>query len=92
MEEEEEEDEEEDTAFWHLFNFILNATEDDISLSEPFMRLPNRKTYPDYYLEIPKPICLVQVSLFNLEGRIWFDLCVRLCVRLCVLTCVCACL
>ena len=57
-----EEEEEEDSALWHLFNFILNSSEEGISLSEPFMRLPNRKTYPDYYLEIPRPICMVQVS------------------------------
>ena len=63
MEDADLEEEEEDSPLWHLFNFILNSTEDGISLSEPFMRLPNRKTYPDYYLEIPKPICLVQVKL-----------------------------
>ena len=65
------EEEEEDSALWHLFNFILNSSEDGISLAEPFMRLPNRKTYPDYYLEISKPICLVQV--------IWMSMLAKLC-------------
>ncbi|XP_056294484.1 protein polybromo-1-like isoform X4 [Pseudoliparis swirei] len=31
-------------------------------LSEPFLQLPSRKDYPDYYHQIGQPICLLQIK------------------------------
>lgn len=31
-------------------------------ISEPFLQLPNRKDYPDYYHQITQPICLLQIK------------------------------
>ena len=30
-------------------------------ISEPFLQLPSRKDYPDYYQQIGQPICLHQI-------------------------------
>ncbi|XP_054751067.2 protein polybromo-1-like isoform X7 [Lytechinus pictus] len=45
-----------------LFNFVLNFRNNlGQLLSEPFMRLPNSRIYPDYYREIKKPIALTKI-------------------------------
>lgn len=31
-------------------------------ISEPFLQLPSRKDYPDYYHQISQPICLHQIK------------------------------
>uniref|UniRef100_A0A3P8UKR1 Protein polybromo-1 n=1 Tax=Cynoglossus semilaevis TaxID=244447 RepID=A0A3P8UKR1_CYNSE len=31
-------------------------------ISEPFLQLPSRKDYPDYYQQISQPICLLQIK------------------------------
>lgn len=31
-------------------------------ISEPFLQLPSRKDYPDYYQQISQPICLHQIK------------------------------
>lgn len=31
-------------------------------ISEPFLQLPSRKDYPDYYHQINQPICLLQIK------------------------------
>src|SRR5699024_9902254 len=41
---------------WILFNAVR-----DTPHSEPFIRLPSRRAYPDYYEEIKCPISLAQI-------------------------------
>lgn len=31
-------------------------------IAEPFLQLPSRKDYPDYYQQISQPICLHQIK------------------------------
>src|SRR5699024_5959569 len=42
---------------WLLYNAVK-----DTPHSEPFMRLPSRRFYPDYYKEIKHPISLSQIG------------------------------
>uniref|UniRef100_T1J6Q3 Polybromo-1 n=1 Tax=Strigamia maritima TaxID=126957 RepID=T1J6Q3_STRMM len=74
MEEEEEEDEDEDTIDpedtdnprWLLYETIRTfQNAQAYVLSEPFLRLPSRRAYPDYYKEIKNPI-----SLCNIRSKI----------------------
>ena len=44
-------------AMWTLFRFIK-----DNELSEPFVKLPSKKLYPDYYEDIKQPICLNNIK------------------------------
>ncbi|CAH1167174.1 unnamed protein product [Phyllotreta striolata] len=47
---------------WRLFETVRSATGyNGTMMSEPFRRLPSRKSYPDYYKEIKNPICLDQI-------------------------------
>ncbi|KDQ15702.1 hypothetical protein BOTBODRAFT_31587 [Botryobasidium botryosum FD-172 SS1] len=51
------------TGLWGILREA--RTPDDRLLSKDFLRLPNRRTYPDYYTIIKKPI-----SLEEIKGRI----------------------
>ncbi|XP_072181869.1 protein polybromo-1-like [Diadema setosum] len=45
-----------------LFDFVLHFRNQlGQLLSEPFMRLPNSRIYPDYYREIKKPLALTKI-------------------------------
>ncbi len=47
---------------WQLFEAIRSLTNPQgIALSDPFMRLPSRRFYPDYYKEIKRPISLAKI-------------------------------
>ncbi|CAG2166349.1 unnamed protein product [Oppiella nova] len=47
---------------WQLFEAIRSQTNaQGIALSDPFMRLPSRRFYPDYYKEIKHPISLAKI-------------------------------
>lgn len=53
-------------ALWSLYNTVMNyRSPDGRRLSEPFMRLPSKRLYPDYYEEIENPI-----SLFHIKKKI----------------------
>ncbi|KAL5013533.1 hypothetical protein ScPMuIL_007803 [Solemya velum] len=57
---------EEENPYWSLFNAIRNfRTPDGYTISEPFLKLPSRRFYPDYYEEIKKPM-----SLLNIRKRV----------------------
>ena len=40
-------------------------------ISEPFLQLPSRKDYPDYYQQIGQPICLHQIRYRGPAGCRW---------------------
>ena len=42
--------------------WLLYDTVKDSSISEPFKKLPSKRLYPDYYVDIANPISLEQVS------------------------------
>ncbi|XP_054159382.1 protein polybromo-1-like isoform X2 [Oppia nitens] len=47
---------------WQLFEAICNhSTPAGTALSDPFMRLPSRRFYPDYYQEIKRPMSLAKI-------------------------------
>ncbi|KAF5301597.1 hypothetical protein FQR65_LT08902 [Abscondita terminalis] len=47
---------------WQLFEAVTNVTSNaGVPLSEPFWKLPSRRTYPDYYKEIKNPVSLTQI-------------------------------
>lgn len=55
-------DEDEDDPMCKIYSFVLNyKDENGVRLSDPFMRLPNRRFYPDYYDEIKRPIALSKI-------------------------------
>ncbi|ESO90734.1 hypothetical protein LOTGIDRAFT_175808 [Lottia gigantea] len=46
---------------WALYNTIRNYQTVDGDLSLPFLKLPNKRIYRDYYEEIKRPISLFQI-------------------------------
>eukprot|EP01134_Creolimax_fragrantissima_P006692 CFRG6692T1 len=42
-----------------MYNSVLKSARDEC---RPFMRLPSKKRYPDYYQMITNPICLVEIE------------------------------
>ncbi|XP_025107191.1 protein polybromo-1-like isoform X11 [Pomacea canaliculata] len=58
--------EESDSPFWALYFAVKNYTSSEGEiLSQPFLKLPSKKFYPDYYKEIKKPM-----SLYNVRKKI----------------------
>lgn len=52
----------EDDPQWILYNFVKNYTdEDNDTIADPFLKLPSKKFYPDYYSEIKKPMSLLKI-------------------------------
>ena len=48
---------------WQLIEYIRSITDDEgLVISNPFMRLPSKRYYPDYYQEIKSPISLAQIQ------------------------------
>ncbi|CAG9794762.1 unnamed protein product [Diatraea saccharalis] len=59
----EEKMENEDSPQWKLLEVIKNHLgPNGTPMSEPFWRLPSRRTYPDYYKEIKNPVSLNQIK------------------------------
>ncbi|XP_025830418.1 ATP-dependent helicase brm isoform X3 [Agrilus planipennis] len=55
-----------------LMNIVIKYTDSDGRLlSEPFMKLPPRKDYPDYYEIIKKPIDIGKILNRIEEGKYW---------------------
>ncbi|KAL1489284.1 hypothetical protein ABEB36_014211 [Hypothenemus hampei] len=53
-----------------LMNIVINYTDrDERQLSDVFMRLPNRKEYPEYYAIIKKPIDIHKILNYIEEGK-----------------------
>lgn len=48
-------------------------------ISEPFLQLPSRKDYPDYYHQISQPICLHQIKYDNTATDLTQCVCACLC-------------
>lgn len=47
---------------WQLLESVTSLTSNTgVALSEPFLRLPSKRFYPDYYKEIKNPISLTQI-------------------------------
>ena len=48
---------------WQLIEYIRSVKDDEgLIISNPFMRLPSKRYYPDYYQEIKNPISLSQIQ------------------------------
>lgn len=48
---------------WQLYDAVRSYTSSaGVQLSDPFMRLPNRRFYPDYYQEIEHPMSLSKIK------------------------------
>lgn len=45
-------------------------------ISEPFLQLPSRKDYPDYYQQINQPVCLHQIKYDKTDTDLFSCLCV----------------
>ncbi|VDM60949.1 unnamed protein product [Angiostrongylus costaricensis] len=63
--EEDEDTEESDDPFWKLYWTIRNAPNDkdrEANLSDPFLELPSRSYYPDYFDEISRPVSLFMIN------------------------------
>lgn len=55
--------EDEDDPMYKLYEFVRSyKNSNDVRLSDPFMRLPNRRYYPDYYDEIKRPTTLGKIK------------------------------
>lgn len=53
----------EDDPMYKLYEFVRSyKNANDVRLSDPFMRLPNRRYYPDYYDEIKRPTTLGKIQ------------------------------
>ncbi|XP_053378046.1 protein polybromo-1-like isoform X6 [Mercenaria mercenaria] len=54
---------EEENPMWHLFNAVKNyTTTDGLKIIDPYMKLPSKRYYPDYYEEIKKPLSVINVQ------------------------------
>ena len=61
-------------AMWALFDHVKEATnEAGQSLIEPFVKLPSKRVYPDYFEEIKRPISLNQIK-HKLNKRVYNSL------------------
>ena len=55
-------DDADSSPFWQLLEAVESFTDNQGNvLCEPFMKLPSRRRYSDYYLEIKKPIALERI-------------------------------
>lgn len=59
--------------FWYYI-FTLIYFSDGRLLSEPFMKLPPKKDYPDYYEIIKKPIDITKIINRIEDGKVPFPL------------------
>ncbi|KAK6728994.1 hypothetical protein RB195_006197 [Necator americanus] len=63
--EEDEDTEDSDDPLWQLYWTIRNAPNEkdrETNLSDPFLELPSRSYYPDYYDEISRPMSLFMIN------------------------------
>ncbi|ELU08320.1 hypothetical protein CAPTEDRAFT_221993 [Capitella teleta] len=52
-----------DDPFWQLYKVVrLHKNSLGHAMCEPFLRLPNRRIYPDYYDDIKRPISLLKIQ------------------------------
>lgn len=60
---EEERDDSVNTDLWRVFQCVMECqTRDGRLVSEPFLKLPSRKEYPDYYEVITTPLSLNKIK------------------------------
>ncbi|CAD6186179.1 unnamed protein product [Caenorhabditis auriculariae] len=74
--EEDEDTENKDDPRWRLYWTIRNATNEKdhtSALADPFLELPNRSYYPDYYDEIKSPMSLFMINKKLKRGDYEFD-------------------
>ncbi|XP_050414822.1 protein polybromo-1 isoform X3 [Patella vulgata] len=64
---------EDENPQWALYNTIRNYQTPDGDLSLPFLKLPNKRIYRDYYEEIKRPISLFQIRK-KLKNRLYNSL------------------
>lgn len=56
-------EEDEDDPMYKVYEFVRSyKNANDVRLSDPFMRLPNKRYYPDYYTEIKRPTTLGKIK------------------------------
>jgi protein polybromo-1 len=62
-------------AMWSLFDYMKDLTnhENNKKLIEPFLKLPSKRIYPDYFEEIKEPISLSQIKK-KLNKRVYTSL------------------
>lgn len=54
--------EDSENPVWQIYDAIRTHSDSQgIALSDPFMRLPSRRFYPDYYQEIKHPISMAKI-------------------------------
>ena len=58
-----------ENTMWTLFTYIKEYRHGNQILIDPFIKLPNRRFYPDYYEEIKKPIALNHVKTNLKKGK-----------------------
>ncbi|KAK6994776.1 protein polybromo-1-like isoform X1 [Biomphalaria glabrata] len=52
----------EDDPQWILYNYVKNYTDSTgDTIADPFIKLPSKKFYPDYYKEIKRPMSLQKI-------------------------------
>ncbi len=64
------------TAMWQLFDHIKDYQHKGFNIIDPFVKLPSKRLYPDYYQEIKKPIALNTIK-FKLNKRMYSNFQVR---------------
>jgi protein polybromo-1 len=50
-------------AMWQLVDHIKDYQRKGLNIIEPFLKLPSKRVYPDYYQDIKKPIALTTIKL-----------------------------
>jgi len=67
-------DDDDDSYQWTLFNAVRNfKSTTGQFLCEPFLRLPSKRLYPDYYTEIKRPMSLMKINK-NLKNGTYADI------------------
>ncbi|XP_065223085.1 protein polybromo-1 isoform X3 [Planococcus citri] len=63
-------DEEPDNPRWQLYNAVRTSTNaQGVSLADPFLKLPSKRYYPNYYKEIKNPLSLLQIKKKLINGE-----------------------
>ncbi|RNA29170.1 polybromo-1-like isoform X2 [Brachionus plicatilis] len=50
------------SSMWSLFDYVKELKHQDAQMIEPFLQLPSRRLYPDYYDEIKRPVAMSTIK------------------------------
>lgn len=56
-------------AMWSLFDYLKDFRHGNQTIIDPFVKLPSKRAYPDYYEEIKKPIAFSIIKTNITKGR-----------------------